>query len=249
MADNHITDVTLKTYDKALISKLRERIPVVNGVPVMQVVYAPTNLAFEYAMKRKQVDNTTGTNNQIVLPLLSLYRPSGFSLSDMTHEVLGHREPHFYVQYKNTKPDGSTEVLTRNIQRIFVDIPYQLDIWTDSESDMAEVVQSMLFLFKREQSVDVKQLINGIILPDGSDDNADINYIIKITLDNNVTDNTDLESESDNGKLYRYTLTFMLEDAILIRDTSLGHAKFISVDTMVEGKSGKVNYTYDVKED
>lgn len=222
MAKSNITNITLKTYDKIVVDKFASRVLTKeDGQKSMSVVYAPPELAFEYAMKRQVVDKTKSTNNQIVLPMISIYRPSGFSLSDMTHQVLGHNRSSFYVKYI----DEDRNIALRNIQRLFVDIPYQLDIWTSDESVMAEVVQSVLFLLMREQYIDARQLIEGIELPDGT--YGDVSYTFKLTLENSINDNTRLESESDNGKLYRYTLVFMIEDAILVRDTSAPYIKVL----------------------
>lgn len=252
MASNNITNVTLKTYDKALLKKFRDRIPVdrITNKPVMNVVYAPVNLAFEYAMKRSQVDSSkitednlrVNTNNQIVLPMISIYRNNGFKISNMTHEVIGVSKPIFYVLHRDA---ATGELKMRNVQRIFVDIPYQLDIWTDTEEDAAEVVQSVMFLLKREQNLNVQQLIPNIILPSGEE--SDISYLLKITLDNNVDDNSELESESDQGKLYRYTLTLMVEDAILVRDAKLPYITSAEIITNYTNSVGKALLTINQK--
>lgn len=176
------------------------------GVPSAFVIYSPFDVAYENAMKRQQVMDV----NHIKFPLILCHRSSGFSISNMTHRVLGTKVPVYFVDYF----DDNHLRTSRYIQVINVDIPYSIEILTKDEDQAFAFAQELIFLLIREPFVEVPQydaLANVPVL-------NKTKFIFNIILDNEIADNTDLEAEAETGKLYRLTLSIVIQDAAITRD-------------------------------
>lgn len=217
-----VTDLTIRTYDEHLVKKLESAIMKVDGKPVIDVIYSPYDLAFEYAMKRQQVVN----KNQMKFPMIICHRSSGFEISDMTHRVSSLKQTIHYIKYENE----AHEKVTRSIQVIHVNIPYTIEIITKDETQAFELAQELIFLFLRDPSIEVPKFVELSDIPDI----AKTNFIFTALLDNDIADNTDLEAESDIGKLYRLTLSVRVSDAALTRDITEHLIKVLDIRVETE---------------
>jgi len=235
---NNVTDITVRTYDEYLVKKIENAIITdVDGKPLIPVIYSPFDLAFEYAMKRQKTEN----KNQIKFPLIICHKSAGFSISDMTHRVLNTKIPVYYVDYtydgtpaptpEVPTPEPVTVRVSRYVQIINVDIPYNIEILTKDENQAFELAQEIIFLLIRDPFIEVPKFRDLATIPEVEK----TNFIFSLMMDNEVADNTALETESEVGKLYRVTISVTVNDAALSRDVNARIADTIQIN--IEGKS------------
>lgn len=205
-----ITDLTIRTYDEYLVKKIEQVIgkDKVTNKPFIDVIYSPYDLIFTEAVKRQQV----GSSREIRFPLIACHRSTGFTISEITHRVSGPDKTPYYVAYV----DENNQRITRKVQVINVDIPYSIEILTKDENQAFSLVQELLFLFLREPFVKVPKYSELSTIPAIEK----TNFTFVLTMDNDIADNTDLEAESDIGKIYRLTLSLLINDAALTRDVT-----------------------------
>lgn len=220
---NSVSNITVRTFDEYLVKKIESAIMKdQSNKPLLDVIYSPYDLAFEYAMKRQQVLD----KNKIKFPLIICHKSSGFTVSDMTHRVLGTKIPIYSIDYKVTDPDTLEETrVSRYLQVINVDIPYTIDILTKDENQAYELAQEVIFLLIRDPYVDVPMYRQSSSVP--SEEKKMFRFAL--LMENEVSDNTALETESDAGKLYRVTISATVEDAALTRDITAYMADKINV--------------------
>jgi hypothetical protein len=218
---NNITNLTVRTYDEYLAKKLEATIMRdEDDKPLIDVIYAPFDLAFEYAMKRQQVENL----NQIKFPMIICHRSAGFSISDMTHRVLSAKQPVYYIDYY-TDADIPVKV-SRYFQVVNVNIPYTIEILTKEETQAFELAQEIIFLLLREPFVDVPKYLSTSSVPTSEK----TSFRFAMFMDNDIADNTALETESEAGKLYRLTISATISDAALSRDVRANMVETVKVD-------------------
>lgn len=203
----NIFNLNVKSYDTYLGRKLEASvIKDKNGAPIIPVTFSPVELAFRYAMKR-----TNALGNTMRLPMINYYRLNGFSLSDMNHRVLSTNKKSRYVSFI----DNDGKEVMRDVQILTADLKYQIDVISDTEETAYQLMQELLFLFYKESYV---------ILPQykaRDSELVDQDFRFDIVVDNQVEDNSSLESETDAGKLYRLTMTLTIDDAALVRDVPI----------------------------
>lgn len=204
-----ITNLTIRTYDKYLVKKIENVISKdkITNNPFIDVIYSPYDLIFTEAVKRQQV----GSNREIRFPLIACHRSTGFTLSEVTNRIAGPNHTPYYVVYEN-----NSQIISRKVQVINVDIPYSIEILTKDEDQAFSLVQELLFLFLREPNVAVPKYAELATIPilEQTD------FMFALSLDSEIADNTDLEAEPDLGKIYRLTLSIIINDAALTRDVT-----------------------------
>ena len=89
-------------------------------------------------------------------------------------------------------------------KEIYVDISYQIDVWSDRRYEVDSILQELLLFFAEEPYLCIKE------------ENVEKPYTIPFVVTEAIPTNTDLSSFSDTGKLYRQTITIEAKGAPLI---------------------------------
>jgi hypothetical protein len=145
------------------------------------------------------------TDNNVKYPLISIY-------PDVEYKISGENSfPRYQLGVKSQdfidirddatgKYRGNSAVLSKNIQHLYIDIDYQVDIWSLSRSEGLQVVQELLFWLWNQQEVKMEYY--------GKE------YILSLVPPESFTDNSDLTQVETEGKMYRFTLTVLVHAAI-----------------------------------
>lgn len=114
-------------------------------------------------------------------------------------------------------PDGSREA--RYVQNIPLNLTYNVDIWASKNSEVQKLAIDLITkLYMQDQVLEVP------INPDGELGRF---HLLDITW----VDNSDIERESDIGKIYRHTINFTVDARLsLVRDTKTTKFSCVPVD-------------------
>jgi hypothetical protein len=88
------------------------------------------------------------------------------------------------------------------VHSIPVNLLYQVDVWAARQTELLSLSQDIL--------IDLRSARRVLQVPMNPDEELARFSINDVTL----TDNSDLESETDTGKVYRHTLSFVIEGYI-----------------------------------
>jgi hypothetical protein len=179
---SQISDVQL--YDIAVASYLAE----VSGFH-NRIYYAVTSMAKEKCSKENR--------DKTVYPFGSFYREPDLTIDEsrFNSSVI----PGFKTRMLVTNNTTGYPFKTEYVHSIPVNLLYQVDVWAARMEDALLISQELLLDLKS-----IKPVLLVPINPDG--ENGRFTF-----LDVSLTDNSDLESEDDNGKVYRYTFSFLIE--------------------------------------
>lgn len=144
-------------------------------------------------------------DDKVVFPLISLSR-LGYTISRNT------RTPASYQGLPMSKSGDNVD----EIQFIPININYQLDIITRKRDDNDSLTDEILFYF-----------INHPTLKVNIGKGANVSHVFSLFFNEDVTDNSDIESHMSRGEYFRTTLTFNVPDAKLWKTTS---KKLYSID-------------------
>lgn len=137
-------------------------------------------------------------NDQVTLPLINLVR-LGYRLLRVTRNPLS--SDGFSIGSAGNKVD--------RMQAIPIHIEYQLDIITRNREDNDTITSELIFYLTNHPTLKVH--INR---------GANVDHNFNIFINDEIPDNSDLESHQRNGEYFRSTLRLYVPDAYLWKTTS-----------------------------
>lgn len=179
----------IEKYDRAVYAYLTDISP--------RIVYAPTSQALRTITKREQFNDKKPWN------FISFYREPNFEIdwermnnpATITGDVV------------RLRGSSDTDREARYVQNIPVNLSYNVELWA---SKAQEVHQLAINLISKIYMQDQVLLVP--INPDGEDARFHI-------LNTTWTDNSDIERETEIGKIYRHTINFTVDARLtLVRD-------------------------------
>lgn len=210
----------LERYDEALKQLIQQAF-------AGEVVFAPDGYAYKLALNQ--------TDNKVEYPFISIYPSTEYTLADnngfgqyqlgMTiNDTVDVRDVH------TNKFMGKASYLSKNVQHLYIDIDYQVDIWALSRSEGLQVVQELLFWLWNQQEVKIKYY--------GQE------FILSLVPPESFTDNSDLPQVETSGKIYRFTLNLLVHAAIYRSKNYFNVLeKVIELDASEDDKKGGQNVT------
>lgn len=152
------------------------------------VVYSTTEEAFRKSALKMQKSNVT-------LPLISFYR-TGFNITANLRN-----DPEFRSGRSSLLQSEDSTV--RKLRSVPVTIQYQLDLWAQSQVVLDQMIQEVIFWLVGNPIVKVEV--------------PSVGYQVdfSIMLEDDIVDNTDIQSFEEGGRIYRKTLSLMTQSARL----------------------------------
>lgn len=178
-----------------------------------KVVYAPTDMAIRTITKREQFSDKKPWN------FLSYHRTSDFSIDWDRANNPGT----IYGDVTRVQQEGSNEKarVARYTQNVPLDLTYVVNLWASKET---EVLALGTRLFSKVFMDGPNQVLLVPLNPDGEDGRFHI-------VDVSWTDNSDLERETEIGRIYRHTIQFTVDARItLTTDVKTERFKDVPVD-------------------
>jgi len=178
----------LSNFDLAFLNKVKAWFS--------NTIYA--NTAIVYNIAYNLADGPTGEDGlALVFPMISIYRPSGFSLDPV--QTFAARRSGMSIAYSEDKSRlTKARMLVGNLQ-------YQLDIYTKSQEDLNEISVNLMQAFSLDPMLTVVQ----------TDPATDEDYVesYDVTYENGPVE----ESEFQNGdRVYHYALVYSVKTARLL---------------------------------
>lgn len=170
-----------------------------------KIVYAPTSQALRTITKNPEFKDKKPWN------FISLYRSPSFSIdwSRMNNPATVSGD----LVRVSSYDENSIIRTAKYVKNIPVNLSYNIDLWASKAVEVQSMAIALISkLFMQEQVMYVP------INPDGEDGRFHI-------LDIDWDDNSDLERETEIGKIYRHTISLTL-DARIILDREVETTKF-----------------------
>ena len=171
-----------------------------------KIVYAPTQMALRTITKRENFSDKKPWN------FISFYRNPSFEVDwnrmNNPATVTG--------DFVRLRALSDTDREARYVQNIPVNLTYNIEIWASKATEVQELAVALITkIYMQDQVLEVP------INPDGEMGRFHL-------LDVSWTDNSDIERETEIGKIYRHTITLTVDARItLVRD--INTTKFCSV--------------------
>lgn len=172
-------------YDEALVNKIKMW---TQNTDIH--VYGPNETSRLFATIADE-----NNDNPIKLPLISISRPEGFTVTNTNKQPLS---------FDGLMTEASYEKSIM-LNAIPISLSYQIDIYTRYQKEADEFVRNLIFNIINFPVVTVKIPYNS----------ADIEHDSQIILDSSITDNSDVPERIVPGQFTRYTLNISLPDAYL----------------------------------
>lgn len=191
----------IEKYDRAVYDYLTT----ISG----KIVYAPTQVAVRTITKRENFSDKKPWN------FISFYRNPSFEVDwnriNNPATITGD-----FVRLTSNDDLSRT---ARYVHNIPLNLTYSVDIWASKATEVQELAVALITkIYMQEQVLEVP------INPDGEDGRFHI-------LDVSWTDNSDIERETEIGKIYRHTITFTVDARItLVRDVNTTRLCEVPVD-------------------
>lgn len=195
---NRSTQTEIEKYDRSVYAYL--------STISDKIVYAPTQAALRTITKRPEFLDDKPWN------FISFYRTPLFEVDWSRMNNPGTVSGDF-VRLRELR-GGSREA--RYVQNIPLNLVYNVDIWASKNTEVQALATELITkIYMQDQVLEVP------INPDGEDGRFHI-------LDVAWNDNSDLERETEIGRIYRHTINFTIDARItLTRDVNT--TKFCSV--------------------
>jgi hypothetical protein len=209
------TMTEIEKYDRAVFDYLST----ISG----KIVYAPTQVAIRTITKKEQFSDKKPWN------FISYYRNPSFEVDwnrmNNPAAVTGD-----FVRL--TKLSDNTRE-ARYVHNIPVNLTYNVEIWASKATEVQELAIALVTkIYMQEQVLEVP------INPDGELGRFHL-------LDVSWNDNSDLERETEIGKIYRHTISFTVDARItFVRDINTTKFCTVPVDIYEECK-GELDYDND----
>lgn len=159
-----------------------------------KIVYAPTQKALRTITKKEKFSDNKPWN------FISYYRTPQFEVdwSRMNNPATVTGD---FVRLKGSSP---TEREATYVQNIPVNLTYHVEIWASKATEVQELAIALISKIYMED-----QVLGVPINPDGEDGRFHI-------LDVSWSDNSDIERETEIGKIYRHTISFTIDARITL---------------------------------
>lgn len=188
----------------------------IGSVFVGDVIFEPVDTAFDYAIKQ--------TKGQVKFPFISIYPASNIEISDRNNNYIAIKEgrplyqevPIYDEQGKET---GKTNKVSKNVKNLYINIEYQIDIWSVDRSSVEQVTQELLFWLYETRELSIKYYGKELYFT--------------FTIGSNIVDNTDLVNYETSNKIYRMTLNILVTGSIYRTEN---YFNVLSTDITVEYK-------------
>ena len=174
--------MVISDYDKAFVSKIAGVFP--------NVVFMTDKLIYRQSEKM---------HNKIVFPIIAVYRPDGYKLSEF-----GSHYRHF-----GGRIFESTTGKLFSMWALNVELPYSIQIISEKREDLDDITTELLLFFKESPLLSVTGKVSGE--DDGNyTDSFSLHYV------SGPRDDSYLEEDTD-GILYKYVLEYNIPDALIFR--------------------------------
>ena len=181
----------IEKYDRAVYEYLSYISP--------KIVYAPTSTAIRTITKKEKFEDKKPWN------FISFYRNPQFQVdwSRMNNHtaVVG--------DFVSLKGNSDESRVARYVNNIPVNLTYNIELWASRAQEVQNLATNLITkIYMQDQVLEVP------INPDGELGRFHI-------LDVEWTDNSDLERETEIGRIYRHTISFAVDARItLVRDVA-----------------------------
>ena len=162
-------------------------------------------------------------NDDVTLPLISLQR-LGYSLNEPNHN---NPESLDGFSYQIPQKDGSIKYI--QVQRIPITCRWQMDIISRTRLDNDNLVRELLFYYTNNPTLRV-------MIPYG----LNKEHKFSITINQDIDDNSDIESHINRGEYFRTTIGLECTDANLWKVTS-NNPKKLQIEYSVVEPTGEKN--------
>lgn len=151
----------------------------------------------------------TDKSSVVKFPLISVFRPDGWSVSSTQNTWKAS------VAYLN------------DLRTVYVDMNYQIDLYANTREQLEEITAELVLYLLKNPVVSVKYL------------SADESEYITVTSTLRYVSGPERTSEMDDtagGRVYRYTLVFALNNAVLVNFATEGSSDYVTKVTEVDVK-------------
>ena len=206
---NEKTKSCFSIYHQALKEMIEK---VFNG----NVIYEPVDTAFDYAIKQ--------TKGNLKFPFISLYNSPNIELSakNNNYSAIKFGAPMMTevpVYDNNGNMTGTTDKISKNVKNLYINIEYQIDVWSVDRQTVEEVTQELLFWLYENRELSIKYYGQELFFT----------FIVG----DNIVDNSDLVSYETNNKIYRMTLNILVTGSIYRTENYFNvHKTKIDIETI-----------------
>lgn len=167
------------------------------------VVISPPDMAFQRSAELNKGD--------VKVPLLSIYREN-YTLNRDNFNMMRTRRGR-KTEYVNSEKSG-----VRMVKSLPIRIDYVLDVWAKEREVVDKMVAELLFWL-------VENPMITITIPNTTDMTQDF----KLTIED-MTDNSDVMSFEERGRIYRVSIPFYIDQAQLYATEDLKTAKTLDIE-------------------
>lgn len=193
----------LKDFDNAFLNKIKTW--------YSNTIFANTAIVYNVAFNLVE-DPTV----KLTFPLVSIYRPSGFSLADMQSFAARKRGIEFY-----TDPQTNT---TTTARFLVVNLAYQIDIYAKYPEKLMDITENIMQGLNFSQKLEVTQ----------HDESSGQDFVesYDITYNNGPIENSEFQSDD---RVYHYSLVYEIKNARLLNFKNLPTIEEIIAGELVDG--------------
>ena len=180
----------LSMFHEALAEKIKS---VFNG----NVILSPVDEAFDYAIRQD--------SGELKFPFISLYPSPNIEISSKNnnYNAIQFGSPMYSevpIYDKQGECTGTTNKVSKNVKNLYINIEYQIDIWSINRQTVEEVTQELIFWLYENREMSIKYYGQELFFT----------FIIG----DNIVDNSDLLNYETNNNIYRMTLNIMVTGSI-----------------------------------
>ena len=206
--------MALKDFDIAFTNKIKDW--------YSNTIYA--NTAIVYNVAYNLVDDPT---TELRFPLVSIYRPSGFSLSEtQTFAARKRGIEYYYDDLVNTT--GFARFITAKL-------PYQIDIYAKSPETLDDITENIMQALNLAQKLEVIQI--------DTKNNKEYKESYDITYESGPVEQSEFQ---DGDRVYHYSLAYNIDNARLLNFRDIKDVTSIILDEVMQNSDGTIVDTGDI---
>ena len=169
----------------------------IEKVFVGDVVYEPVDTAFDYAIKQ--------TKGDLKFPFISIYSAPNIEISAKNNKYSAIKDgapmmKEVPIYDANGNMTGTTNKVSKNVKNLYINIEYQIDVWSVDRQTVEEVTQELLFWLYETRELSINYYGQELVFT--------------FVVGDNIVDNSDLVSYETNNKIYRMTLNILVTGSI-----------------------------------
>lgn len=177
----------IEKFDRAVFEYLTDISP--------KIIYAPTGTAVKTITKKEKFSDDKPWN------FISYYRDSDF---DIDWSRMNNPATLYGDRISLGGIPETNKVRQRFVQNVPLSLTYDINLWASKNTEVQEMAVALISkIFMKNQVIEVP------INPDGEMGRFHL-------LDISWNDNSDIERESDIGKIYRHTVSFTIDARITL---------------------------------